>query len=102
MLIEPLPRDFYLPSAETVAPRLLGHFLLRRCDNTWLGGPIVETEAYLVEDPACHSYRGETARNRVMFGHPGHAYVYFIRVPFLRQRRVPPRRSCRGGIDPGH
>ena len=78
MLVEPLPRDFYLPSAETVAPRLLGHFLLRRCDNTWLGGPIVETEAYLVEDPACHSYRGETARNRVMFGHPGHAYVYFI------------------------
>ena len=78
MLIDPLPRDFYLPSAKAVAPRLLGHLLLRRSGRDWIGGPIVETEAYLVEDPACHSYRGETTRNRVMFGHPGHAYVYFI------------------------
>jgi len=78
MLVEPLPKDFYLPSAADVAPRLLGHLLLRRCGKIWCGGPIVETEAYLVEDPACHSFRGETARNRVMFGHPGHAYVYFI------------------------
>jgi len=78
MRVEPLPRDFYLPSAADVAPRLLGHLLLRRQGKNWFGGPIVETEAYLVEDPACHSFRGETARNRVMFGEPGHAYVYFI------------------------
>jgi DNA-3-methyladenine glycosylase len=78
MLVEPLPRDFYLPSAKAVAPQLLGHLLLRRSGRDWIGGPIVETEAYLVEDPACHSYGGETARNRVMFGGPGHAYVYFI------------------------
>jgi DNA-3-methyladenine glycosylase len=78
MLVEPLPREFYEPSAAEVAPRLLGHWLLRRWGRGWLGGPIVETEAYLSDDPACHSYRGETARNRVMFGNPGHAYVYFI------------------------
>ena len=73
-----LARSFYEPSAEEVAPALLGHWLIRKTPAGPCGGPIVETEAYLVGDPACHSYGGESKRNRVMFGPPGHAYVYLI------------------------
>jgi len=75
----PLPCSFFEPSARIVAPNLLGHWLLRRTpDGSWAGGEIVETEAYLADDPACHGFRGETARNRSMFGPSGRAYVYFI------------------------
>ena len=74
----PLPRGFYEPSAKVVARELLGHFLIRNTPNGPCGGAIVETEAYLVGDAACHAAPGLTKRNRVMFGHPGHAYVYLI------------------------
>ena len=75
---QPLPRSFFEPSAKVVAPKLLGHLLVR---NTPLGpaaGIIVETEAYLSDDPACHAAPGPTPRNKVMFGAPGHSYVYLI------------------------
>ncbi|HVV70144.1 MAG TPA: DNA-3-methyladenine glycosylase, partial [Verrucomicrobiae bacterium] len=74
----PLPRSFYEPSARLVAPELLGHWLIRRTESGVCGGLIVETEAYLRDDPACHAAPGRTKRNRVMFGPAGHAYVYFI------------------------
>ncbi len=74
----PLPRSFYEPSARAVASELLGHFLIRNTPGGPCGGAIVETEAYLVGDPACHAAPGPTPRNRVMFGHPGHGYVYLI------------------------
>jgi len=63
--------DFSRNSAQ-VARRLIGVTLL--IDG--VGGIIVETEAYDREDPASHSFSGPTARNAVMFGPPGHAYVY--------------------------
>ncbi len=77
-LFAPLSRAFFQPSAKSVAPRLLGHWLIRRTPDGFCGGLIVEVEAYLKNDPACHGAPGPTARNRVMFGPPGHGYVYLI------------------------
>ena len=67
-----LGRAFFAPSVHEVAPRLIGCTLLVED----VGGRIVEVEAYDAGDPASHGYGGETARNRSMFGPPGHAYVY--------------------------
>lgn len=75
----PLSPSFYARDAVTVAQELLGCTLVRLLpDGTRLAGTIVETEAYREDDPASHSYRGLTDRNRVMFGPPGRAYVYVI------------------------
>jgi DNA-3-methyladenine glycosylase len=77
--VQPLPRRFYDRNAVEVAPALLGCVLARRGRGGWLLGRIVETEAYLGEhDLACHARAGRTARTEVMYGEPGHAYVYLI------------------------
>lgn len=69
--------DFLQGAASEVAPRLLGCILERRIRGRVLRGRIVETEAYDQTDVASHSYNGETPRTKVMFGAPGHLYVYF-------------------------
>src|SRR5664279_4684402 len=74
-----LPREFFNRNPVTVGRELLGKLLIRREGRRLLAGRVVEDEAYLgVEDPAAHAYSGRTARNAVLFGPPGHAYVYFI------------------------
>jgi DNA-3-methyladenine glycosylase len=77
--VQPLPRRFYDRNAVKVAPALLGCVLARRLRGGWIAGRIVETEAYVGEhDLACHARAGRTARTEVMYGEPGHAYVYLI------------------------
>ncbi len=77
--IKPLDRAFFAGHPPQVARRLLGKVLVRENPGVRLTARIVEVEAYLgAEDPAAHSAAGKTLRNSVLFGPPGHAYVYFI------------------------
>jgi len=71
--------EFFDRDPRRVARALLGKLLIRKTPRGILAGRIVETEAYLGEDDeAAHSFAGRTARNAVLFGPPGRAYVYFI------------------------
>ncbi len=74
-----LPRSFYARDTVAVARALLGKIVVHRLDGASMAGRIVETEAYLGSgDRAAHSFAGLTGRTRIIFGPPGHAYVYLI------------------------
>ncbi|WP_330236739.1 DNA-3-methyladenine glycosylase [Streptomyces sp. NBC_00566] len=74
----PLPRDFFDRPVLKVAPDLLGRLLIRSTPDGPIALRLTEVEAYDgPNDPGSHAYRGRTARNDVMFGPPGHVYVYF-------------------------
>ena len=73
-----LPRGFFAGASLEVAPRLLGCVLEHETGEGLVAVMLTEVEAYEgAADPASHAYRGRTARNAVMFGEPGHTYVYF-------------------------
>ena len=74
-----LPRSFFNSDPRQVARELLGKLIVRKHGRKVRAGRIVEVEAYLgANDLAAHAAAGRTARNEVLFGPPGHAYVYFI------------------------
>jgi DNA-3-methyladenine glycosylase len=74
--ITPLARERVPRQTVALARYLLGKVLVRELPGGIALGRVVETEAYLENDPACHGYRGETARNRSLFLDMGHAYIY--------------------------
>lgn len=77
--MNPFPRSFYDRDPREVARDLLGATLAHKVDGLLRTGRVVETEAYLgTHDLAAHSSKGRTPRTEVMFGPPGHAYVYLI------------------------
>jgi len=69
--------DFLQKPANVVAPLLLGSILEREVNGKVIRVRIVETEAYDETDAASHSYKGRTPRTEIMFGDPGHLYIYF-------------------------
>jgi DNA-3-methyladenine glycosylase len=91
-----LPRDFFARPSVEVAPDLLGCVLEHETADGLVAVELTEVEAYAgASDPASHAYRGKTRRNAVMFGPPGHAYVYFTYGMYFCVNLV-----CRGEAGP--
>jgi DNA-3-methyladenine glycosylase len=101
-----LDRSFYDQPTLTVARQVLGKRLVRIDHGQRLAGIIVEVEAYRgVEDLGCHAHVGYTPRTRVLFGPPGHAYVYFTygnywMLNFVTEREGFPAATLIRGIVP--
>jgi len=77
--IKSLPREFFSRDPRVVSREILGKLLVRKNGRNPLVARIVEVEAYLgTDDAAAHAASGRTARNAVLFGPPGYAYIYFI------------------------
>lgn len=72
-----LPKNFYDRDTVKVAQDLIGKKIVRIYNGQILSAIIAETESYRSDDPACHAYRGQTERNKALFGPVGHTYVYF-------------------------
>ncbi|MBX4212158.1 DNA-3-methyladenine glycosylase [Candidatus Pacearchaeota archaeon] len=73
-----ISQEFFNRNTIQVAKDLLGCYLVSESKEGRTAGKIVETEAYLSDDPGSHTFKGKTKRNEVMFGPAGRAYVYFI------------------------
>ena len=109
MDLVPLTRDFYAQPVLRVAKACIGKLLVHRTKLGLTVGRIVETEAYRgPEDRAAHSFAGRrTARTEVMFGPPGHAYVFFVygmhyQFNIVTSREGAPHAVLVRGIEPVH
>lgn len=80
--MEQIKKDFFLQPTIEVAKKLIGCIIVRKIGSKIISGRIVETEAYLSDDPACHGYYKKTKRNEPMFGPPGYTYIYQVHTSF--------------------